>query len=72
MISVLLAPSLGVPCNPISASKVSAGSVRPNPKKGAPDTENASCIGFTVLAAGVRPSSRKGTDHGVGSDRSSV
>ena len=32
-----------------------AGSARPNPEKGAPDTENPSCIGSTVLRGGVRP-----------------
>ena len=31
-----------------------AGSARPNPKKGAPDTENPSCIDFTVLGGGLR------------------
>ena len=30
------------------------GSARPNPKKGAPDTENPSCIRFTVLRGGLR------------------
>ena len=32
-----------------------AGSARPNQKKGAPDTKNPSCIGFTVLGGGLRP-----------------
>ena len=30
-----------------------AGSARPNPKKGAPDPENPSCIGLTVLRGGL-------------------
>ena len=43
-------------------------------KKGAPETENPSCIGFRVLRGGLRPwsqtMSRKGPDHGVGVDLS--
>ena len=35
-----------------------AGSARPNPKKGAPDTRDPSCIGFTVLGGGD-------SDHGL-------
>ena len=31
------------------------GSARPDPKKGAPEAENPSCIGFTVLRGGLRP-----------------
>ena len=47
-----------------------AGSARPNPKKGTPDTENPSCIGFTVLRGGLRPWSGKGPDHLVEVDPS--
>ena len=43
-----------------------AGSVRPNPKKGAPDTENPSCIRFTVLRAGLRPWSQTMVSEGAG------
>ena len=32
-----------------------AGSARPNPKRGAPETENPSCMGFTPLRGGLRP-----------------
>ena len=32
-----------------------AGSARPGQKKGAPNTENPSSIGFTVLGGGLRP-----------------
>ena len=41
-------------------------------KKGAPDTERPSCIGFAVIRGGLRPWSRKwmGPDHGVGVDPS--
>ena len=37
------------------------GSARQNPKKGAPDTENPSCIGFTVLSG----SETMVSDHGL-------
>ena len=30
-----------------------AGSARPNPEKGAPETENPLCIGFAALKRGV-------------------
>ena len=46
------------------------GSARPNPKKGAPDTENPSFVGLTVLRGRLRPWSQKGADHGVGVDPS--
>ena len=51
-----------------------AGSARPYPKKGAPETGNPVFIGFTALRGdwdhGLRPWSRKGPDHGVGLDPS--
>ena len=49
-----------------------AGSARPNPKKGAPETENPLCIGFITALRGecLRPWSQKGPDHGVGVDPS--
>ena len=40
-----------------------AGSARPNPKKGAPDTESPSCIGLTVLRGGIETMV---SDHGLG------
>ena len=39
-------------------------------KKGAPDTENPSYIGFTVLGGGLRPWSQTMPDLGVGVDPS--
>ena len=49
-----------------------AGSARSNQKMGAPETENRSRTGFTVLRGdldhGLRRWSRKGPDHGVGVD----
>ena len=46
-----------------------AGSARPNPKVGVPETENPLCIGLQRSEGdwdhGFRPWSRKGADHGV-------
>ena len=42
-----------------------AGSARPNPKKGAPDPENPSCIGFIVLGGGLRPWSQTMVSEGA-------
>ena len=54
----------GLPPYPLGA-----GSARPKPKKGAPDTENPSSIWFTVLGGGQRPWSQtmlsEWPDHGV-------
>ena len=47
-----------------------AGSARPNPKEGPPETENPLFIGFTALGGRLRPWSRKGPDHGIGVDPS--
>ena len=48
-----------------------AGVCETKSKKGVPETENPSCIGFAVLGRGLpRPWSRKGPDHGVGADPS--
>ena len=44
---------------------LSAGSARPKPKKGAPDTENPPCIGFTALRRGLRPWSQKMVSEGA-------
>ena len=40
-------------------------SKRPNPKKGAPDTQDPSCIGFTVLRGRLRPWSQTMVSEGA-------
>ena len=48
-----------------------AGSARPNPKKGAPETENPLFIGFSALRGGLEPWSQTMVPiHGVGVDSS--
>ena len=42
-----------------------ASCARPTAKKGAPDTENPSCIGFTVLGRGLRPWSQTTVSEGA-------
>ena len=42
-----------------------AGSARPNPKMGAPDPENPSFLGFSVLGAGLRPWSQTMVSEGA-------
>ena len=39
----------------VSPYPLCAGSARPNPQAGTPETENPSCIGFTVLRGGLEP-----------------
>ena len=42
-----------------------AGSARPNPKMGAPETENPSCRGLTALRGGLRPWSQTMVSEGA-------
>ena len=44
---------------------LSAGSARPNPKRGSPETENPLCIGFAVLRGGLWPWSQTMVSEGA-------
>ena len=42
-----------------------AGPARPNPKMGAPETENTLCMGFAALRGGLRPWSQTMVSEGA-------